>query len=62
MDKNINLDKLTNAELNIYMKTLENEYNSLKIKVKNALLEMEKLDELYLNVKNVLYNRTRGKI
>ena len=55
-------NKLSNSELNILLKEMENEYESLKIKVRDSLEKMENLDKKYVEIKNVLNKRTRGKV
>lgn len=52
---------LSNAEIRVKLVTMENEYEALKIKVKESLERMQKLDEEYIIMKQVLNKRTRGK-
>lgn len=49
--------ELTNAELNIELKKLENQYESIKVKVMRMMNEMKSLNDNYLEVKNELKNR-----
>lgn len=48
----------TNAELNIKMKDLENEYEACKKKALGIIDEMRKLDAEYCEVKKESQNRT----
>ena len=41
-------NKLSNSELNVLLVELENEYESLKIKVKQSLERLEFLDKKYI--------------
>lgn len=56
------LDKLSNAELRIKLKTLENEYDVVRNKVLSDIKKMEELDKLYVEVKELLNKRTKGKL
>lgn len=58
----IEYNKLSNSELKVILVEMENEYESLKTKVKQSLERMESLDEKYNNVKKILEKRTKGKI
>ena len=49
--------ELTNAELNIELKKLENQYESIKVNVMRMINEMKTLNDNYLEVKNELKNR-----
>ena len=49
--------ELTNAELNIELKKLENQYESIKVKVMRMMNEMKSLNDNYLEVKIELKNR-----
>ena len=55
-------NKLSNSELNVLLVELENEYESIKIKVKQSLERLEFLDKKYIELKNILNNRTKGKL
>ncbi len=50
---------LTNSELNIELKKLENQYENVKIKVMKMLNEMKALNNSYLEAKNELNNRRK---
>ena len=52
---------LSNAELRVKLVSMENEYEALKVKVKESLERMQKLDEEYIAMKQVLNKRTRGQ-
>ena len=56
------LNKISNAEINIFLKEMENEYEALKSQVKTKLERMKVLDKQYITAKNLLQQRTRGKI
>lgn len=58
----IDYNKLSNSELKILLIELENEYESLKIKINQSLERMEILDKRYNDVKQTLNKRTKGKI
>lgn len=60
MKTNYNL--LSNAELNIILHELENEYESVKGKIRLNLERLDVLDKKYIEIKNLLNKRTRGKI
>lgn len=51
---------LSNADLRIKLKTLENEYEVLKIKVAKDVQRLAELDNEYVLIKQVLNKRTRG--
>lgn len=56
------INKMSNAEINIFLKEMENEYEALKSQVKTKLERMKVLDKQYITTKNLLQQRTRGKI
>lgn len=58
----IDYNKLSNSELKILLIELENEYESLKIKINQSLERMEILDKRYNDIKQTLNKRTKGKI
>lgn len=58
----IEYNKLSNSELKIILVEMENEYESLKTKIKQSLERMETLDKKYNDVKKTLDKRTKGKI
>lgn len=51
---------MTNNEINIEMKNLENEYESTKNKILKLIDRMKELDALYLDGKKELTNRRKG--
>lgn len=55
-------NNLSNAEIRIKMKELEDEFEATKIKIKTLLEKLGILDEKYLEAKSVLEKRTKGKI
>jgi hypothetical protein len=55
-------NQMSNSELRILLKEMENEYESLKNKISLGLEKMDKLDEKYIKVKDLLNKRTKGKI
>lgn len=59
---NAEYNKLSNSELKIILVEMENEYESLKTKIKQSLERMETLDEKYNELKKTLDKRTKGKI
>lgn len=50
----------TNSELNIKMKSLENEYEANKHKILELISEMQKLDIDYAEAKREIENRRLG--
>ena len=52
---------LSNAELRVKLLTMENEYEALKIKLKETVEKMEKLNDEYIEMKQVLTKRTGGQ-
>lgn len=58
----IEYNKLSNSELKIILVEMENEYESLKAKIKQSLERMETLDKKYNDVKKTLDKRTKGKV
>lgn len=58
----IEYNKLSNSELKIILVEMENEYESLKTKIKQSLERMETLDKKYNDVKKTLDKRTKGKV
>lgn len=51
----------SNEELRIKLKTLENEYEAIKVKINTLIDRMEKLDKEYIEVRETLMKRTKGK-
>jgi hypothetical protein len=45
---------MSNNELQIYMKTLENEFEAMKIKIQNMCDELKEIDKEYGRAKNEL--------
>lgn len=50
----------TNAELNIKMKSLENEYETTKHKILELVEKLEKLDSEYTEAQTEVENRNKG--
>ena len=57
MDKNIDFSKLSNSEINIKMKSYDDEYNVKKSKIISLVSELQDLDYLYMNAKEELSKR-----
>lgn len=55
--KTIEYSKLSNADINIKLKSLEDEYETIKTKVAKQLQRMEELDKLFLEGKSELQKR-----
>jgi t-SNARE complex subunit (syntaxin) len=55
-----NYKEFTNAELNLKLKSLENQYEANKKKVLDLINEMHELDVNYQKVKAELKNRSMG--
>ena len=55
-----NYKEFTNAELNLKLKSLENQYEANKKKVLDLINEMHELDVNYQKVKTELKNRSMG--
>lgn len=55
--KTIEYSKLSNADINIKLKGLEDEYETIKTKVAKQLQRMEELDKLFLEGKSELQKR-----
>jgi hypothetical protein len=53
-------DSYTNAELNIEMKKLEENYEISKIKVLKLIDEMKSMDEAYVTIKKEIEKRKGG--
>lgn len=51
---------MTNNEISIEMKNLENEYESAKNKILKLIERMKELDALYFDGKKELTNRRKG--
>ena len=59
---NTDYNKLSNAELQVILKSLENEYESTKNKIRGELSLLEALDKKYVEINEIRTKRTRGKI
>lgn len=57
MDNNIDFSKLSNSEINIKMKSYNNEYNVKKSKIISLISELQDLDYLYMKAKKELSKR-----
>lgn len=53
--------QMSNNELQLYMKTLENEFEAMKIKIQNKCNELKEIDKEYSRAKNELEIR-KGNI
>ena len=51
---------MSNGEIKIEMKNLENEYESIKIKILKMVEKMKELDAEYIDAKKELTNRSKG--
>lgn len=56
----IDFKNMSNGEINIEMKNLENKYESIKMKIFKLINEMKDLDALYNDGKKELINRSKG--
>lgn len=56
------LSKLSNAELKLQLKRMEDEYEVLRNQIKRNIERMEFLDKEYVKIKEVFQKRTRGKV
>ena len=57
----IEYNKLSNSELKIILLEMENEYESLKTKIKQSLERMETLDKKYNDVKKLWIKEQKVK-
>lgn len=57
MDNNIDFSKLSNSEINIKMKSYDNEYNVKKSKIISLISELQDLDYIYMKAKKELSKR-----
>ena len=57
MDKNIDFSKLSNSEINIKMKSYDDEYNVKKSKIISLVSELQDLDYLYMKAKEEFSKR-----
>ena len=51
---------MSNEDIKITLKNLENEFESKKLKIKTLMEDMEKLDSDYIKGKNELSKRFKG--
>lgn len=58
----INYEMMSNSELKIKLIEMENEYETLKVKINNDLNRMDDLDKSYNKVKKILNKRTKGRM
>ena len=58
----VDINKLSNAELKLQLKRMEDEYEVLRNQIKQNLERMEVLDREYVKTKEVFQKRTRGKV
>jgi hypothetical protein len=56
------INMLSNAELRLLLNSMENEYEALKTTVQRSVEKMDALDKKYVETKELLTKRTRGKI
>ena len=54
------LENLSNAELNIKLKNVENEYLAEQKKASELITKMEELDKLYVFIKNEIDKRNNS--
>lgn len=52
---------MSNADLRVKLKTMEHEYEALKTKIKENIEKMDKLNEEYISMKEILNKRTGGR-
>ena len=57
MDRNINFSKMSNSEINLKLKSYDNEYDIRKSKIIELVHELEDLDFLYRKATNELKKR-----
>jgi len=57
MEKNIDLSKLSNSEINIMILNFENEYDIKKNKIIELVHDLENLDKKYIKAKDELKKR-----
>lgn len=54
------LNMMSNAELRIHMKEMENEYEALQNTIKKCMTRMMELDDKYNKAKEIMHKRTKG--
>ena len=52
-------ETLSNAELNIQLKQLENKYVKIQSEIKNKITELSYIDNEYVAIKDILNNRKK---
>ena len=52
-------DKMSNNEIKLEMKKLENSFEKLKSEIKERITKMESLDKLFIKAKNELDKRNK---
>lgn len=58
----MNINDMSNAELRIRMKEMENEYEALQNQMKQQMERMQKLDKEYNKIQVILSKRNKGII
>lgn len=58
----VDVSKMSNAEIKLYLKKMEDEYEALKAQVKTKIERMKVLDKEYAKVKEAFDKRTRGRV
>ena len=56
----IDFKNMSNGDIKIEMKNLENKYESIKSQVLKFINEMKELDDEYIEAKKELINRSKG--
>ena len=57
MNKDIDFTKLSNSEINLKMKSFDNEYNVKKTNILSLIKDLQDLDEVYNKAKEELSKR-----
>jgi uncharacterized coiled-coil DUF342 family protein len=57
---NVDFKKMSNNDIKIEIKNLENEYEGIKNKIFKMIKRMKELDSLYHEAKKELINRSKG--
>ena len=57
MKNDIDFTKLSNSEINIKMKSFDDEYNVKKSQILSLINDLQELDYLYINAKGELEKR-----
>lgn len=58
----MNINDMSNAELRVRMKEMENEYEALQNQMKQKMERMQKLDKEYNQIQVILAKRNKGII